>query len=120
MHCCAHILNLIVQSGLKSIHELIVKVWNAVQYVKASPARFEKFQECVDKEKIKAKCLLTLDVPTMWNSTYLMLDYALKFVRVFDRLEEEDENYKLYFCEANGNEKKLISPLLIGKMSRLL
>ena len=120
MHCCAHILNLIVQSGLKFIHELIVKVWNAVQYVKASPARFEKFQECVDKEKIKAKCLLTLDVPTMWNSTYLMLDCVLKFVRVFDRLEEEDENYKLYFCEANGNGKKLISPLLIGKMSRPL
>ena len=105
MRCCAHILNLIVQSRLKSIHELIVKVRNAVQYVRASPTRFEKFQECVDKEKIKAKCLLTLDVTTMWNSTYLMLDCALKFVRAFDRLEEEDENYKLYFCEADGNGK---------------
>ena len=30
MRCCAHILNLIVQSRLKSIHELIVKVRNAV------------------------------------------------------------------------------------------
>ena len=73
--------------------------------MRASPTRFEKFQECVDKEKIKAKCLLTLDVTTMWNSTYLMLDCALKFVRAFDRLEEEDENYKLYFCEADGNGK---------------
>ena len=46
MHtCCAHILNLIVQSGLKSIHESIAKVQNAVRYVRASPARFEKFQE---------------------------------------------------------------------------
>ena len=48
--------------------------------MRASPARFEKFQECVENEKIKAKCLLSLDVPTMWNSTYLMLDCALKFV----------------------------------------
>ena len=62
--CCAHILNLIVQSGLKSIHESIAKVRNAVRYVRASPARFEKFQECVENEKIKAKCLLSLDVST--------------------------------------------------------
>ena len=29
MRCCAHILNLIVQRGLKSIHESIAKVRNA-------------------------------------------------------------------------------------------
>ena len=74
MRCCAHILNLIVQSGLKSIHESIAKVRNVVGYVRASPARFEKFQECVEDEKIKAKFLLRLNVPTRWNSTNLMLD----------------------------------------------
>ncbi|KAL0016122.1 hypothetical protein SO802_003191 [Lithocarpus litseifolius] len=110
MCCCAHILNLIVQSGLKSIHESIAKVWNAVRYVRASLVRFEKFQECVENEKIKAKCLLSLDVPTRWNSTSLMLDCTLKFVRAFDRLEKEDGHYKLYFCEADGNRKKPIGP----------
>ena len=122
MCCCAHILDLIVQSGLKSIHESFVKVRNAVQYMWASPARFEKSQECVDKEKIKAKCLLFLDVPRRWNSTYLMLDYALKFVRAFDKLEEEYRNYKLYFCEADGNGKKplVLLAILIGKISRSL
>ena len=108
---CKHLLNLIVQSRLKSIHESIAKVRNAVQYVRASPARFEKSQEFVDKEKIKVKCLLSLDVPTRWNSTYLMLDCALKFVRVLDKLEEEFRNYKLYFCETDGNGKKPIGPL---------
>ena len=102
-----------MQSRLKSIHESIAKVQNAVRYVRASLARFEKFQECVDNEKIKAKCLLSLDVPIWWNSTYLMLDCALKSVRAFDRLEEEDEHYKLYFCEANENEKKLIGPMVL-------
>ena len=105
MRCYAHILNLIVQSGLKSIHESIAKVRNAVRYVRASPTRFEKFQECFENEKIKAKCLSSLDVPTRWNSTYLMLVCALKFVRAFDRLEEEDGHYKLYFCEADGHYK---------------
>ena len=43
MRCYVHILNLMVQSGLKSIHELIVKVQDAMRYVKASLRRFEKF-----------------------------------------------------------------------------
>ena len=34
-----------------------------------------------------------------------MLDCVLKFVRAFDRLEEEDGHYKLYFCEADGHYK---------------
>ena len=38
------------------------------------------------------------------------LDCALKFVRGFYRLEEEDGHYKLYFCEADGNGKKSIGP----------
>ena len=47
IRCCAHTLNLIMQSELRSIHESIAKHWNAVRYVKASLERFEKFQECV-------------------------------------------------------------------------
>ena len=43
MRCYAHILNLMVQSGLKSIHESIVKVQDAMRYVKASLRTFEKF-----------------------------------------------------------------------------
>ena len=51
MHCCAHILNLIVQDGLKDLNESIVMVHNVVKYVKSSPNRFEKFKACVEKEK---------------------------------------------------------------------
>ena len=67
--------------------------------------------------------MLSLDVPTRWNSTYLMLDCALKFVRAFDTLEEEDGRYELYFFfEAYGNGKKpiLVLTILIGNMSRPL
>ena len=39
-----------------------------------------------------------------------MLNCALKFVRAFDRLEEEDWHYKLYFCEADEKGKKPIGP----------
>ena len=40
MRCCAHILNLIVQDGLKDLNESVVKVCNVVRYVKSSPNRF--------------------------------------------------------------------------------
>ena len=81
-----------------------------MRYVRVSLARFEKFQEYVENEKIKVKCLLSLDVPTRLNSTHLMLDCALKFVRSFNRLEEEDGQYKFYFWEADGKGKKPIGP----------
>ena len=65
--------------------------------MRVSPTSFEKFQECVENENIKAKCLLSLNVPTTWNSTYLKLDCALKFMRAFDKLEEGDGRYKFLF-----------------------
>jgi hypothetical protein len=74
MRCCAHILNLIVQDGLKDLDLSIQKVCNAVKYVKGSAARTAKFDACVDKEGILDKKKLKLDVPTRWNSTYVMLN----------------------------------------------
>ena len=91
MRCCAHILNLIVQEGLKDIHESITKVRNVVRYAKSSPKRFEKFLEAVKDANIQSKSLLSLDVPTRWNSTYLMLKATEKFERAFDRLIIDDE-----------------------------
>ena len=44
------------------------------------------------RRKIDHKGLVALDVPTRWNSTYLMSELALKFQKAFDRMEEDDEN----------------------------
>ena len=106
MRCAAHILNLIVQEGLKGIHNSIVKVRNAVRYVKLSPKRMDRFKEAVEDEKIQSKSLLSLDVPTRWNSTYLMLEAAEKFETTFDRMHEEDVEFSSYFMEVNGNGKQ--------------
>ena len=66
-------------------------------YVKSSPNRFEKFKACVEKEKIQSKSLLCLDVPTRWNSTYLMLENAQKFVATFKRMEDDNGHFLCYF-----------------------
>jgi hypothetical protein len=62
MTCCAHMLNLIVTEGLKEVEDSIVTVRNAVKYVKSSPARFENFKGCIEREQLTFKGLLCLDV----------------------------------------------------------
>ncbi|KAL5789986.1 hypothetical protein ACOSQ2_004874 [Xanthoceras sorbifolium] len=85
---CAHILNLIVGDGLEDLHESIVVIRNAVKYMKSSPM---------------------LDVPTIWNSTFLTLESTVKLVKAFQQLEDDDGHYMRYFNE-NENGKKRIRP----------
>lgn len=101
MRCCAHILNLIVGDGLKELHTSIARVREAMRYVRSSPNRYEVFKKCVEKQKIVSKSLVCLDVPTRWNSTYLMLEAAEK---AFERLEDEDSNYRAYFKVCEGED----------------
>lgn len=86
VHCCAHILNLIVQEGLKAINEALFKIRESVKYVKASNGRMKKFQKCVQRVGIDASVGLCLNVSTRWNSTYLMLDSAIKYQKAFASL----------------------------------
>ncbi|KAL0444205.1 UNVERIFIED_CONTAM: putative AC transposase [Sesamum latifolium] len=44
MRCSAHIVNLIVKQGLEEQHESIMRVRNAVKYVRSSPARLKAFK----------------------------------------------------------------------------
>ena len=113
MRCATHIVNLIVTSGLKEMHDSIVGIRNVVIYIRSSPSRLQKFKAYVEKEKIDHKGLVALDVPTRWNSTYLMLESALKFQKDFDRMEEDDENYIGYFAKDEHGRKKVGPPLFI-------
>lgn len=90
VRCVAHIVNLVVNDGLKRIGESIECIRKAVRYVRQSPARLRKFKECAEIEKIECKKLLSLDVCTRWNSTYIMLDTAQRYERAFVRFEEQD------------------------------
>ncbi|KAK3229746.1 hypothetical protein Dsin_001627 [Dipteronia sinensis] len=109
VRCCAHILNLIVSDGLKDLHDSIVAIRNAVKFVKFSPSRLDRFKSAVAHEKIGTKGLVVLDVPTRWNSTYLMLESAMKLRKAFERLGEEDIHYVNYFRD-DENEQKRIGP----------
>ena len=66
----------------------------------------QRFKECASREKIDCKSLVFLDVPTRWNSTYLMLEASLKFKKAFERLEEEDVQYLTYFREDDCGKRR--------------
>ncbi|KAL0405869.1 UNVERIFIED_CONTAM: Zinc finger BED domain-containing protein RICESLEEPER 2 [Sesamum latifolium] len=64
------------------------------RYVRQSPARTRKFNDYVLEEKIECKKSLCLDVPTRWNSVYMMLETALIFQGVFERCEIYDADFR--------------------------
>ncbi|KAJ9553289.1 hypothetical protein OSB04_017334, partial [Centaurea solstitialis] len=102
MRCCAHILSLVVKEGLKEVDDSIYRIRSAVKYTRSSPARLQRFRECVEKVKVATKGLVCLDVETRWNLTYLMLESAIKFEMAFDMLEEQDNKYKSKLLSSKG------------------
>lgn len=94
LRCIVHIINLVVNDGLKEMHEYVGRVKGSARYVKQSLTRLAKFKECVIAAKVQSKSMLCMDVSTRWNSTYLMLDAAQKFEQAFDSFEDVDPYYK--------------------------
>jgi hypothetical protein len=95
MRCAAHIINLIVQDGLKEIDQSIKRIRAAIRFVRASSSRIAKFKEIARLEKVDSKAFLNLDVCTRWNSTYEMLAAACSYEKVFSRYPEEDPYYTI-------------------------
>lgn len=94
IRCCAHIINLVVQDGLKDIDEAVGKIRDSVKYVRGSQMRRQRFLECVSKVSLNSKRGLRQDVPTRWNSTFLMLDSVLYYRKAFMNFQLSDPNYK--------------------------
>ncbi|XP_061367325.1 zinc finger BED domain-containing protein RICESLEEPER 2-like [Gastrolobium bilobum] len=104
MRCSAHILNLIVQEGLKVCGDALMKIRESVKYVRGSESRELKFKECIDQiGDVDTLIGLCLDVPTRWNS-YLMLQSALGYQQVFASLQLNDKNYK--YCPSAEEWKR--------------
>ena len=69
MRCAAHMVNLIVQDGLKELDISIKRVRAAVRYIRNGGSRLVKFKEIVVEENVDSKSFLRIDVPR-WNSTF--------------------------------------------------
>ena len=95
MRCITHILNLVVNDGLKEAKKSIKKVKEYVRYIRSSPACLRKFKELSDLVRIESKCSFPLDMPIRWNSTYIILKIACLFKRVVEKYEEYDTTFRI-------------------------
>ena len=94
VRCCSHILNLIVQDGLKEIDVSMDRIRECVKYVKGSQVRKIKFTQCIAQTSLDSKKALVQDVPTRWNSTYKMLSSALYYCLAFCHSQLSDSNFQ--------------------------
>jgi hypothetical protein len=92
--CCAYILKLIMQYGLKKIKIALHKIRDSVQYVRGSQVRKQRFLQVVNQISLDNKKGLRQDVPTRWHSTYFMLESAIHYRLAFSYLEMTDLNFK--------------------------
>ncbi|CAI9271914.1 unnamed protein product [Lactuca saligna] len=75
-------------------NDAFVRIRGAVRYVRSSTERSKLFDTCVSKSKILSKAAVSIDVPTRWNATYIMLETALKFEKAFKRMRQEDPAFE--------------------------
>jgi hypothetical protein len=111
VRCAAHILNLIVQDGLKSIQSVIKNVRETVKYVKGSILRKEKFRFYANQVNAPNISLVS-DTPTRWNSTYIMLETVQKFREAFNRMQERDVAYNLAPSDDDWNNVSIVRQCL--------
>ena len=87
--CAAHVLNIMVQQGLKIISNAIVRVQDIIKVVTSTPSRLQMFNSIVEKSGLRTKSGMTMDVPHRWNSTYDMLHEALEYKVALNRYAVE-------------------------------
>ncbi|CAN1262024.1 Zinc finger BED domain-containing protein RICESLEEPER 2 [Linum perenne] len=79
VRCVAHIVNLVVNDGLNEIGMSVRRVREAVRWALSSGQREEKFKSQVIAQNVQSKKMVSMDFPTRWNSTFLMLDTGFTF-----------------------------------------
>ena len=94
MRCVAHILNLVVQYGIKKNDKPVEIIRWAVKWIRQSPSRigkFTKFAKLVNSGTTKH---LVRDVPTRWNSNYRMLNISQDYEKTFERYDLEEYEFR--------------------------
>ncbi|OAV90068.1 hypothetical protein PTTG_28462 [Puccinia triticina 1-1 BBBD Race 1] len=95
MRCLAHIINLVVKDGLKIAGDAVDRLRNAVHWIHGSPSCMDAFDKSLTAVGIdinkKHPCK---DVPTRWNSTYLMIKASLPCKLAFQELAIVDNKFE--------------------------
>jgi len=85
MHCIPHVINLVVQDGLKKSSEVVDKVKGLVNYFRRSNTALSQLKDycAVTKEDFH---IPQQDVVTRWNSTLSMLRSMIPMKEAIDKM----------------------------------
>jgi len=101
VRCCAHILNILVQDGMKIIHEGIQKIRELLKHIDSSPSRIQDFNQIAMVNGLPTKRGIALDIPNRWNSTFKMVRKALTYKVVLNSYANQN-------AEISSNEQEWI------------
>ncbi|KAK2645747.1 hypothetical protein Ddye_020942 [Dipteronia dyeriana] len=118
IRCCSHIVNLIVQDGLKEIDDVVLKIRDCIRYIRGSQVRKQTFLGCCKQVSLESKMGLKQDVPTRWNSTFLMLQSAIYYRHAWCSLELSDNNFK--HCPGLSEWEKVQKIFIFYNISMIL
>ncbi|KAJ1686724.1 hypothetical protein LUZ63_018114 [Rhynchospora breviuscula] len=111
--CGCHILNLIVHDGLSTMHKEIDCIRKTMKWIKHSQGRIEKFKLACSQINVSYK-KPQWDVPTRWNSTYLMLELALELKPAIMRYALLDKKFSKALSDSQwGILKELVKHLKV-------
>ncbi|KAJ1688149.1 hypothetical protein LUZ63_019539 [Rhynchospora breviuscula] len=111
--CGCHILNLIVHDGLSTMHKEIDCIRETMKWIKHSQGRIEKFKLACSQINVPYK-KPQWDVPTRWNSTYLMLELALELKPAIMRHASLDKKFSKALSDSQwGILKELVKHLKV-------
>ncbi|KAG8488846.1 hypothetical protein CXB51_016903 [Gossypium anomalum] len=104
MRYVAHILNLIVQYGIKDASVSVDRVRSAVRYIRASPPRLTKFNQRGEGNNINMLVYLAVIFDLRWKMSFLDFGVNLLFPNVAnDIMEMIDKELHCLFNEYSYN-----------------
>ena len=98
MRCVCHIINLIVQDGLKLIFPSIVAIRFSLKFICCGTSKIkQEFSNLCKSQGLKPKTFHR-DVPRCWNSTCLMLKSCETYENVILDFVCDAPNPRGHFC----------------------
>ena len=79
VRCCAHILNLCVQSGLTCLNSLIEPIKKVIRWIRVQKSVRAEFKRLCEHHGLNPNKRFAIDTSTRWNSTYKLLVDASRY-----------------------------------------
>jgi hypothetical protein len=97
-HCAAHVLNLGVKNGLKTVDNSIIKARKITNTIKNSNRLCDSLRAFCSLKNIKYLKLIQ-DVETRWNSTYYMLKRFKELEPALALLAADDRTINVLYLD---------------------